>query len=145
MSMFDPSNLPPPVVTPMMPPSGMVFHVDYDYHNTNTGLSEVQKELNSYITERIVGITEQKKWTEKTIRTREKLEKLEKSILDNTPVYEGIPPMGIVGHLLSSVQVDESPLKYFIRVRMLSREGVEWCNQMWEKLDRRKSLNSGRL
>ncbi len=128
------SNLPPPTVLPMMKPSGMVFHMDYVYQNTNTGLSEVQKELNSYITERIVSIAEQKKWTEKTIRTREKLEKLEKSILDNTPVYEGIPPTGIVGHMLSSVKVDESLLGLVICVRMLSPKGVEWCNEMWEKV-----------
>ena len=132
MSKFDPSNLPPPTVIPMQQPSGIVFYMDYVYHST--GVSEVQKELNSYITERIVGITEQGKWTEKTIRTREKLEKLEKFILDNTPFYEGIPPAGIVGHMLSSVKVDESPLRYFIRVRMLSPKGVDWCNQMWEKV-----------
>ena len=132
MSKFDPSNLPPPTVKPMQGPSGIVFYMDYVYHNT--GVSEVQKELNSYITERILSIADQKKWTEKTIRTREKLEKLQKFILDNTPVYEGIPPTGIVGHMLSSVKVDESPLKYFIRVSMLSPKGVEWCNQMWEKV-----------
>ena len=127
------SNLPPPTVTPMQQPSGIVFHLDYAYHNTNTGLSEVQKELNSYITERIVSIAEQKKWTEKTIRTRRKLEKLEKFISDNIPVYEGIPPMEIVGHMLSSVKVDESLLGLVISVTMLSPKGVEWCNQMWEK------------
>lgn len=132
MSKFDPSNLPPPTLAPPMKPSGMIFHMDYVYHST--GVSELQKELNSYITERILSIADQKKWTEKTIRTREKLEKLQKSILDNTPVYEGIPPTGIVGHMLSSVKVDESPLKYFIRVSMLSPKGVEWCNQMWEKV-----------
>lgn len=127
------SNLPPPTVKPMQQPSGIVFYMDYVYHST--GVSEVQKELNSYIMERIFAITEQKKWTEKTIRTREKLEKLEKFILDNTPFYEGIPPTGIIGHLLSSVQVDESsPWGSSIRVRMLSPKGVEWCNEMWEKV-----------
>ena len=134
MSKSDPSKLPPPAVIPMMPPSETIPYLDYVYQNTNTGLSELQKELDSYITERILSIADQKKWTEKTIRTREKLEKLQKSILDNTPVYEGIPPTGIVGHMLSSVKVDESPLKYFIRVSMLSPKGVEWCNQMWEKV-----------
>lgn len=132
--MKDISNLPPPTVLPPMKPSGMVFHVDYDYHNTNTGLWELQKELNSYITESIVSIADQKKWTEKTIRTREKLEKLEKSIWDNIPVYEGIPPTGIIGHMLSSVKVDESLLGLVICVRMLSPKGVDWCNQMWEKV-----------
>ena len=131
MSKSDPSKLPPPTLAPPMKPSGMVFHMDYVYHST--GLSEVQEELNSYIMERIVSIAEQKKWTEKTIRTRRKLEKLEKSILDNTPVYEGIPPMEIVGHMLSSVKVDESLLGLVISVTMLSPKGVEWCNQMWEK------------
>ena len=126
------SNLPPPTVIPMQQPSGIVFYMDYVYHST--GVSEVQKELNSYIMERIFDITEQKKWTEKTIRTRKKLEKLEKFILDNTPFYEGIPPMGIVGHMVSSVQVDELPLSSCIRVRMLSPKGVEWCNGMWEKV-----------
>ena len=127
------SNLPPPTVKPMQQPSGIVFYMDYVYHST--GVSEVQKELNSYIMERIFDITEQKKWTEKTIRTRKKLEKLEKFILDNTPFYEGIPPTGIIGHLLSSVQVDESsPWGSSIRVRMLSPKGVEWCNEMWEKV-----------
>ena len=132
MRKFDPSNLPPPTLAPPMKPSGMVFHMDYVYHST--GLSEVQKELNSYITERIVSIAEQKKWTEKTIRTRRKLEKLEKFISDNIPVYEGIPPMEIVGHMLSSVKVDESLLGLVISVTMLSPKGVEWCNQMWEKV-----------
>lgn len=125
------SNLLPPTPMTMMP-SGMVFYMDYVYHST---YREEQKELDSYITESVVDFFEQKKWTEKTIRTREKLEKLEKSILDNTPVYGGIPPTRIVGHMLSSVKVDESSLGLVIRVTMLSPKGVEWCNEIWKKVN----------
>ena len=80
------------------------------------------------------GVSElQKEWTEKTIRTREKLEKLEKFISDKAPDYEGIPPIEIIKHLLTSVKVDETPDGY-LRVRTLSQKGVEWCNEMWEKV-----------
>lgn len=96
---------------------------------------EQQKELNSYITKFVVDRFDQKEWTGKMIRTREKLEKLENLIWDKKPNYEGIPPMEIMKHLLSSVKVDEPRNgQYYFTVRMLSQKGVEWCNRMWEKV-----------
>lgn len=140
------SNLPPPTLAPAMKPSGMVIHMDYVYHS----LSKDQvMELNSYITEFVVDFFEQKKWTEKTIRTREKLEKLEKSV-SHKWLYPGVPtnlyednyegdlsPMRIIGWMINSVNVAEV-VGYgsLIRVRMLSQKGVEWCNKMWEKVKR---------
>ena len=98
-------------------------------------LEKQQKELDSYITEFVVDRFDQKEWSKKTIKTREKLEKLESLILDKKPNYEGIPPMEIMNHLLSSVKVDE-PIggRYYIRVRTLSQKGVNWCNKMWKRV-----------
>ena len=84
MSMFDPSKLPPPVVTPMMPPSGPIPYMDYVYKNT---AHPNDKELRPYTMTTEAYLYEQKEWTEKTIRTREKLEKLQKKIWRDLPNY----------------------------------------------------------
>jgi hypothetical protein len=131
MSMFDPSNRPPPVVTPMMPPSGPIPYLDYVYKN---GAHPNDKELRHYTMTTEAYLYEQKEWTEKTIRTREKLEKLQERIWKDLPNYYGeISPMEIVSYMVDSVKVSEFIGK--IIVTMLSPEGVEWCNQMWEELD----------
>lgn len=136
MSKFDPSNLPPPVVTPMGPPSGVIFHMDYVY---KSGAHPNDKELRHYITTITASTVDQKEWTAKTIRTREKLEKLQKQIWRELPNYHGkLSPMEIVSYMVDSVIVSEFLGK--IIVTMLSPEGVEWCNQMWEELGGRKSL-----
>ena len=141
MSMFDPSNLPPPVVTPMMKPSGMIPYTDYVYKNT---AHPNDKELRPYTMTITAHIDKQKEWTEKTIRTREKLEKLQKQIWRDLPNYDGeISPMEIVSYMVDSVKVSEFLGK--IIVTMLSPEGVEWCNQMWEELGGRKSLSTNDL
>ena len=144
-SIFDRlSNLPPPTVKPMQQPSGPVFYMDYVYHST---YAEDKEFLNSYITECVVDLFEQKEWTGKTIRTREKLERLQKAVRHKW-LYPGAPknlyedhydgnlsPMRIIEWMIDSVQVDkvvEEGLR--IRVRMLSQKGVEWCNKMWEKV-----------
>ena len=138
------SNLPPPTVKPMQGPSGMVFHMDYVYHST---WAEDKEFLNLYITECVVDFFEQAEWTEKTIRTRKKLEKLEKAVRHKW-LYPGAPknlyeehyegnlsPMCIIEWMIDSVKVDEVVEEgLHIRVRMLSPKGVEWCNGMWEKV-----------
>lgn len=138
------SNLPPPTLAPPMKPSGMVFHMDYVYHST---YAEDMEFLNLYITECVVDLFEQKEWTEKTIRTREKLEKLEKAV-SNKWLYPGDPkglyeehyegnlsPMRIIDWMIDSVKVDEVVEEGLrIRVKMLSPKGVEWCNKMWDKV-----------
>lgn len=138
------SNLPPPTVKPMQGPSGMVFHMDYVYHST---WAEDKEFLNLYITECVVDFFEQAEWTEKTIRTREKLERLQK-VVRHKWLYPGAPknlyednyegdlsPMRIIDWMINSVQVDEFvETGLQIRVRMLSQKGVEWCNRMWEKV-----------
>ena len=138
------SNLPPPTVKPMRGPSGLVFHMDYVYHST---YGEDKEFLNSYTMVWFTHIQEQKEWTEKTIRTREKLEKLQKVVRDKW-LYPGAPknlyedhydgnlsPMRIIEWMIDSVKVDEThPDSAVIRVRMLSPKGVEWCNGMWEKV-----------
>jgi hypothetical protein len=131
MSKFDASKLPPPVVTPMMPPSGPIPYMDYVYKNT---AHPNDKELRLYTMTTEAYLYEQKQWTEKTIRTREKLEKLQERIWKDLPNYYGeISPMEIVSYMVDSVKVSEFLGK--IIVTMLSPEGVEWCNQMWEELD----------
>lgn len=136
MSMFDPSKLPPPVVTPMMPPSGPIPYMDYVYKNT---AHPNDKELRPYTMTTEAYLYEQKEWTEKTIRTREKLEKLQERIRTDLPNYHGkLSPIEIVSYMVDSVMVSEFIGK--IIVTMLSPEGVEWCNQMWEELGGRKSL-----
>ena len=139
MSKFDPSKLPPPVVTPMGPPSGIIFHTDYVYKN---GAHPNDKELRPYTMTIDTHIDKQKEWTEKTIRTREKLEKLQERIWKDLPNYYGeISPMEIVSYLIDSVKVSEFPgYGYKIGVTMLSPKGIDWCNEMWEELDNRKSL-----
>lgn len=138
------SNLPPPTVKPMQQPSGLVFYMDYVYRST---YAEDKEFLNLYITECVVDLFEQKEWTGKTIRTREKLEKLEKAVREKW-LYPGAPkdlyeehyegnlsPMRIIEWMIDSVKVDEThPDSSVIRVRMLSPKGVEWCNEMWEKV-----------
>lgn len=100
----------------------------------DTGVSELQKELNSYTMLWFTVLSEQKEWTEKSIRTRGKLEKLEKLIRNTGLSFEGkVTTIGLIEHLLSSVQVNETPDGY-LRVRVLSQKGVEWCNKMWNKL-----------
>jgi GTP cyclohydrolase III len=77
---------------------------------------------------------DQKEWTEKTIRTREKLEKLQERIWKDLPNYHGkLSPMEIVSYMVDSVKVSEILGK--ITVTMLSPKGVEWCNEMWEKVE----------
>jgi len=138
------SNLPPPTLAPPMKPSGMVFHMDYVYHST---YAEDKEFLNSYITKFVVDRFDQKEWTEKTIRTREKLERLQKVVRDRW-LYPGAPknlyednyegnlsPMRIIEWMIDSVKVDEPRNgQYYCTVRMLSPKGVEWCNGMWEKV-----------
>ena len=143
MSKFHASKLPPPVVTPMMPPSGInpIPYLDYVYKNT---AHPNDKELRPYTMTTEAYLYEQKEWTEKTIRTREKLEKLQKKIWRDLPNYDGeISPMEIVSYMVDSVMVSEFIGK--IIVTMLSPEGVEWCNQMWEELGGRKSLSTNDL
>ena len=144
-SIFDRlSNLPPPTVKPMQGPSGLVFHMDYVYHST---YAEDKEFLNSYTMVWFTHIQEQKEWTEKTIRTREKLEKLQK-VVRHKWLYPGAPknlyeehyegnlsPMRIIEWMIDSIKVDEThPDSSVIRVRMLSPKGVEWCNEMWDKV-----------
>lgn len=134
MSKFDASKLPPPVVTPMMPPSGPIPYMDYVYKNT---AHPNDKELRPYTMTTEAYLYEQKEWTEKTIRTREKLEKLQERIWKDLPNYYGeISPMEIVSYMVDSVKVSEFPgYGYRIGVTMLSPKGIDWCNEMWEKLD----------
>lgn len=139
MSKFDPSKLPPPTVIPMMPPSGPIPYLDYEYKN---GAHPNDKELRPYVMTIETHIDEQKEWTEKTIRTREKLEKLQERICGDLPNYHGkLSPMEIVSYMVDSVKVSEIPADpYRIMVTMLSPKGIDWCNGMWEDLDRRNSL-----
>lgn len=128
MSKFNPSNLPPPVVTPMMPPSGM--KIPYDNY-----VYKSKELLTPYIMTTMVHLDKQKEWTEKTIKTREKLEKLQERIWKDLPNYYGeISPMEIVSYMVDFVKVSEFSV-YKIGVTMLSPKGVDWCNGMWKKLD----------
>ena len=134
MSKFDPSKLPPLVVMPMMPPSGInpIPYLDYVYKN---GAHPNDKELRSYIMSIDAFVDTQKEWTEKTIRTRKKLEKLQERIWKDLPNYDGeISPMEIVSYMIDSVKVSEF-FGHRIGVTMLSPKGIDWCNEMWEKLD----------
>lgn len=142
------SNLPPLNLAPapLKQPSGPVFYMDYVYHST---YAEDKEFLNSYIAECVVDFFEQAEWTEKTIKTREKLEKLKKSV-SNKWLYPGAPknlyednyegdlsPMRIIDWMLYSVKVDEVVEEGLqICVKMLSPKGVEWCNEIWKKVNR---------
>ena len=126
----------PPIVTPMMKPSGMIPYMDYVYKNT---AHPNDKELRPYTMTTESYLYEQKEWTEKTIRTREKLEKLQERIRTDLPNYHGkLSPIEIVSYMVDSVMVSEFIGK--IIVTMLSPIGIDWCNQMWEELGGRKSF-----
>lgn len=127
--MKDISNL-PPTVLPMMPPSEMVFHVDYVFKST---VHPNDKELRHYIMTTSADMNDQKEWTEKTIRTREKLRKLQNQIFLSLPNYHGkLSPIDIVSYMVDSVKVSEFLGK--IIVTMLSPKGVEWCNAILNEL-----------
>lgn len=93
--------------------------------------------LRPYITQHTCDNAKRKEWTEKAIRTREKLVQLEEQVRIVKPSNcDGmVSPIKIISYMVDAVGVSEMiSVSNWISVTMLSPKGVDWCNKMWEKV-----------